>query len=522
MPLVLFGLGTTDGWTTVIASKQGLLGIIDYTVFAQAQINLAHALDQANAVLSGGTISGTFSFDQDTPVGRIAINSGGGDTTYTQGTDALDANSFYLLTCDVDGNDTYNCAAGANAGILNPVSICLDLAGNDIYASLDDPADAGGIGDDLHSQQGTGRWGNGILVDYAGDDTYTTSMAGQGSGFFGWGLLYDVQGNDAYTGTSFVQGSAFCGVGILHDSGGADAYTADGLSQGFGDIWGLGVLSDKGADPDTYFSKWDGATGSTINVYSQGAAAGFGGDAVNAPVIWDGGIGLLVDSGGDDSYSCGVRGQGHGYWFSTGVFDDRAGNDTYEGDAFIQGSGSVFGSGIMLDRAGNDLYNSQYATRGFPLEDLSLGGGTNYALGWFLDGGGDDNYTSASYALGCGVLNALAYFCDMGNGIDHYNIPVNAGDNEKTLGRGYLTQSAVEGDVRETQPTLGLFVDCGGADLYDANFASIPSGSIGSVAAGDNLGWYRFGYTNDFTNNFRLDEFGAGLDGTGITGFEFP
>lgn len=524
--LVLFGLTSTDSWATVTASNMPWIDYINYSQFAQGQINLAHALDQANAVLSSGTITGTFSFDQDTPIGRIVINSGGGDTTYTQGTDDADPNSYYLLICDVDGNDIYNCAAGANASILNPVSICLDLAGNDAYNTLDDPTD--GIWNDWRSQQGTGRWGNGILVDFAGNDTYETAQAGQGSGFFGWGLLKDNQGDDTYTGCDFVQGSAYCGVGILWDGGGTDNYSAFASAQGYGDIWGIGLLADKGTNIDSYFAQWDTITAPTdARGYTQGAAAGFIG-TTTIPVIYDGGIGAVVDSGGDDTYTAFVRNQGFGSEWSTGILDDRSGNDTYETAAFGQGAASNFGSAIFMDRAGNDKYNPAYATRGFDLGNLTLGAGHNYSSAWFLDGSGDDDYSEQSYGLGTGVLNGWGYFCDMGNGADKYAIPLNADDNLKTLGRGYLDPSTdpdpplADGDPREGQPTFGLFIDCGGVDTYDANYASIPSGSIGNVAAGDNLGWFRFNYTNDVTNHFRLGETGTGLDGSGIVGFEFP
>lgn len=523
----MFGLGSDDSGATWYANNTPYACVMDYTIYAQAAINLAHALDQANAVLSGGTITGTFSFDQDTPIGRIVINSGGGADTYTQTEDAVDPSGYYLLICDVDGDDIYNCNAGANGNMFNPVSINLDLAGADNYNNLDDYEDGGGLGDDTHSQQGAGRWGIGFLVDYAGNDTYTTSQAGQGFGVVGWGVLYDKTGTDTYLGVNHIQGSALCGVGILFDGGGTDNYHASGQAQGYGDIWGIGLLSDKGTEADAYFAEWDAAVVPTdVRAYCQGAAAGFGGfnaDPITLPVNWDGGIGTLVDSGGDDTYTSFARSQGFGVNWGTGICDDRAGNDTYETDAIGQGCALTFGAGIMMDRAGNDKYNTGYETRGFPLEIHTLGSGFNYSVGWFLDGGGDDEYVEQSFGLGTGALNGWGYFCDMGNGVDSYSIPLNADDNEKTLGRGYMDPNSevADGDGREAQTTFGLFIDCGGTDTYDAKYATIPSGSIGNVSAGNAMGWYRFGYDNDVANNFRLFEFGAGLDGSGTTGFEF-
>lgn len=526
----LFGLDTTD-FTTFTATVRPYACVINYTIFAQAAIDLAHALDQANAVLSGGGITGTFSFDQITPIGRILINSGDGATTYAQTASETDPSGYYLLICDVDGNDTYNCCAGASGNMFNPVSINLDLSGDDTYAALDDYTDANGLNDDFASQQGAGRWGVGILMDYAGSDHYNTSQAGQGTGIVGWGLLYDAGGDDHFFGVNHVQGSGMCGVGILYDGGGMDDYHSWAYAQGFGDIWGLGMLLDKGAETDNYFAEWDATVAPTtfaspqnaaINAsFCQGAAFGLRTTATY-PVVLDGGVGALIDGGGDDTYTCGVFGQAVGFWFATGVLDDRAGNDAYDGDWYVQGSTAHYATSILMDRQGNDTHNAAYATRGFPLENCATCGAHDHSVSWLLDGAGDDQYFVSGLALGCGNVNGWGYFCDMGAGVDAYHIPNDPNYNLTTLGRGHLSGEVPEGDGRETEITFGLFVDCGGADTYDASYASIPSGSIGNVAAGNDLGWYRFGYDQDFANDFRLSELGTGQDGSGVTGFEFP
>jgi hypothetical protein len=518
LPFTLFGLSTPDGGTTWEATVQPFACVFNYLLFAQAMVDLAHALDQADSVLSAG-VSGTFSFDQDSPIGKIVINSGDGPTTYAAGD--------YVLICDCDGGDTYNCSAGANSSILNPISICLDLAGSDTYNAIDDYTD--GVNTDYASQQGTGRWGVGILVDYNGDDEYHASLASQGSGIFGWGLLYDKTGNDTYFGVDHVQGSGLCGVGILYDGGGQDSYHCWHGAQGFGDIWGLGILCDQGSDPDDYYAEWDATVGpavfaspqnTDINAnFAQGAAFGLRTTA-NFPVLWDGGVGALIDAGGDDDYTCGVFGQGVGFWFCTGVLDDRGGNDQYEGDWYVQAATAHYACSILMDRAGDDDYNKNYATRGFPLQNVTVGGAHDHSVSWLLDGAGSDEYYVPGLSLGTGNVNGWGYFIDMGSGTDTYS-PTDAGFNTITLGRGHLSGEVPDGDAREQEKTFGLFIDCGGADTYAATYATIPSGSIGDVNAGDNLGWFRYGYTNDFAGDFRSNEFGTGLDDVGTTGFEF-
>ena len=42
---------------------------------------------------------------------------------------------------------------------------------------------------------------------------------------------------------------------------------------------------------------------------------------------WAGGVGMLVEGGGDDTYSCSVFGQGCAYWYGVGLLVDKAGAD---------------------------------------------------------------------------------------------------------------------------------------------------------------------------------------------------
>src|SRR5207253_8090478 len=68
---------------------------------------------------------------------------------------------------------------------------------------------------------------------------------------------------------------------------------------------------------------------------------------------------MLVDEGGDDTYTIGEMGEGAAY-FGAGLLLDAAGNDSYvltRGDG--QGHGGPNGIGILADRSGNDHYYAE-------------------------------------------------------------------------------------------------------------------------------------------------------------------
>src|ERR1051326_2617434 len=146
-----------------------------------------------------------------------------------------------LLIIDLGGDDTYDCHVGAANGLIGrPISICIDLGGNDTYR--------GGT-----LTQGAGVFGIGILVDCGGNDTYEGKHLCQGAGLYGVGILADYGGNDSYTGDINAQGAGMFGVGILWDKMGDDHYVARECSQGYGYTGGLGLLLD-GSGDDTYFA----------------------------------------------------------------------------------------------------------------------------------------------------------------------------------------------------------------------------------------------------------------------------
>jgi hypothetical protein len=167
-----------------------------------------------------------------------------------------------------------------------------------------------------------------------------------------------------------------------------------------------------------------------------------------------GGIGILRDAKGDDSYVTSVFGQASGFAMGVGVLADGGGNDTYEGLWYVQGANAHTSVSLFLDSSGNDQYDPT-----FPIAATSIGVGHDFSVALHLDLGGDDHYKAPGLGLGAGNSNGVG-------------ILVNVGGTDTFEGPGPLMLGAASvGDassdlVRRKMPTYGLFVKAGGGATY--------------------------------------------------------
>lgn len=362
--------------------------------------------------------------------------------------------SGYLLTIDTGGDDFYLGPAG-NTSWANPVSVSLDLSGDDLYHAV--VQDQGGPRSDrlFSPSQGCGVFGYGMQVDLAGNDRYSSSEFAQGCGIFGVGILRDAAGNDSYLGTGHLQGSGWFGSGILIDNAGNDSYYLFQFGQGYGGTLGVGVLLDCAGD-DTYYAEpgkegdapFSGPHSPVINLnFAQGFAFGRRGD-LNDGHSWAGGIGILVDGAGDDNYTAGIYALGSAYWHALGICVDKSGNDSYMSAHYTLGAPPHFAVGCFIDCAGDDRYTGYLRQ--------SIGHARDFSLGWFEDGGGNDLYQAGMLSLGAGDECAIGVLWDKG------------GDDTYLLwGEGLgQTRSSTAAGLRSLQLCAGLFVDGSGHDRY--------------------------------------------------------
>lgn len=454
----------------------------------------------------------------------LRIDTSAGAILLSPGTDDVhgDDEGALLLHIELGGADTYTGGAGATADADNPVSVLVDLGGDDTYGYTIAPDDhdldgvlssdedgrssANGyyVSASMTGRQGSGRYGIGLLYDLGGsDDAYASLRMSQGFGSLGVGILADAGGDDTYAAETGAQGAGVFGVGLLYDGGGADTYRAWSFAQGFGYVGSGGLAYDRDGD-DIWWSDPGNDYGGTTLYYSpqlasgqgnssftQGAGFGLRGDAYS---VWlAGGLGVLRDAAGDDAYTAGVFAQATGYWEGTGVLADGAGDDTYDALWYIQGGAAHFALAILIDAAGDDKYNPNFT----PL-NVMLGSGHDFSVGVAIDGAGDDVYRYTTLAAGASNCQGVGVFVD-NDGSDTYQA---ASSYSTGLGN-----HSGECATRLTADSEGFFLDAGG----DADTYVWPVGDTRAPADDSSFGIAWSGVSG---------EYGGAVDGDGRTGFE--
>jgi hypothetical protein len=367
-----------------------------------------------------------FLFRALTPLGIVAIGDGASQNYAGE----------FLLVVDLGGDDCYHLRFKRDRNII----IIIDLGGNDIYrVDKDNNYVYTGYSRELILKP-VGICGYEFMYDEEGDDVYHSSNFSLGAGLLGIGLLWDRKGNDAYFGDTFSMGAGCFGIGMLRDDEGDDHYRAALFSQGFGFVGGFGALVD-GDGHDIYFT---GNKYKDVLRYhdhyltlSQGFAYGI------RPLV-SGGVGLLADFTGNDTYLSDIFGQGSSYWWGFGGLVDFSGNDRYLSFQYAQGAGTHMTVGILLDEDGDDIYYSK---------GVSQGCGHDLAAGLLCDLSGNDNYNAHDLSQAAGSANGLGMLLDL-KGNDGYYVKSSANT------QGY-------GDPRRDYGSIGIFLDLKGEDHYE-------------------------------------------------------
>ena len=373
----------------------------------------------------------------DTPSGAIIIGSNT-DNTYQ-----LDKMRDVAVVIELGGNDTYY---EGTVGTDRPVLVVIDLAGNDVYRG-----NQPGI-------QGGALLGASMLLDLAGDDLYHAQEVAQGSTLAGVGILVDYAGDDRYIGVRRVQGQAIGGLGLLVDRDGKDDYRAAMWAQGFGGPLGFGLLDDFSGD-DHYFcgGMWQDSYPETPGMEGWGQGVGAG-----LRQVANGGIGAILDGGGDDVYEFDYLAHGGGYWCGLGFARDFGGNDQR-----------------LITRA---AYNGG-ARRERSFQRFGSGWGCHYALGFLFDDAGDDQYEGTIMGTGMAWDCSMGVLCDFA-GNDQYRptggltqgtgaqmgfgilFDYTGDDQYKGYGQGYAPGGISYHDLPGCGGNFSFVVDYGGQDQY--------------------------------------------------------
>ncbi len=377
-------------------------------------------------------------------------------------------------------------------------------------------------------RQGSGRLGIGIIADYgAGDDWYGSLRMSQGFGILGVGILLDDGGDDRYASESFSQGSALFGTGLLLDLAGQDELLAWHGCQGYGGTLGFGAVVNLGDSPDTYHAVAGDenaapsagpttppssapATGRDTVIFPwsenqalnrnlcQGAAAGVPPFNIYTEGIMSGGLGLLVDGGGDDYYRAGVGAQGRAEWAGRGNLVDHGGNDRYDSSALAQASADNYSLAVLLDYDGNDQFNVTVNR----LHHSHLASAGEFSAAVVYNISGSDRYVANARAASFSRYNSISLFIDT-DGADTYEM----GDST-TLGMAMSHQDY----TRKQYLTRALFIDGGGVDrYYRPDMVNNDDASPAAPAIGNNSIWEQ-----NFSNSY-YGERGNAMDTEGYT-----
>ena len=404
-----------------------------------------------------------------------AVEGFSGDVVATAGTRASDRDVLLgpgrttitgsaALVIDLGGDDTWRRAAVVDDE-ATPVSVVLDLDGNDEYAS-ESPGPCSAAGRIA------------LLVDRRGKDRYTSGRLGQAASTLGFAALVDGDGDDVYSAADYAQGFTFCGVALLVDRAGNDRYDAWAFAQGAGLGDGFAACVDGGGNdqyvanghwPDVYGDSGPGSFQGVSQGYSTGIRQARSDNVAEVEI--PGGFAALLDFGdGKDRYESGNFSQGGAYFFGFGLMYDDGGDDVNHGYRYSQGFGVHQAAGMRWDAGGNDVYVTKCAA--------NCGAAWDEGVGFFVDDAGNDQYDVGGLALGGAAETAIAVFID-GGGNDRYG---GGGGNDSQGGSG-------AGDYHEKEgvpQSLSVLIDLGGG----ADSFTRAGRDDATIATGDRFGLF--------------------------------
>jgi len=510
--------------------RRYLLGVEGRRALYAASARIAFAVEDADLQRFAGLMG--VNFEVYTSAGWIIMRDAADHVHPDDGKDIL-----FLL--DLGGDDEYLNPVASNTSPLNPVSIAIDLAGNDVYHyetqktpyDRDDflPADKHGRfrGDEYYGnislsrtyRQGAARNGIAMLFDFGkGEDSYQSLRCSQGCAYLGVAVLFDDGGEkNTFLAEDMSQGMAQFGIALNIVAGeGENHFEAFSHSQGYGYVGGVAIHVSKGGktsyicnigDPDQggiplyYTSQRPGKGNSS---FCQGAGQGRRtDDKAGQKEFLSGGIGILRNICGDTTYIASIMASGFGYWDSSmGILSDGCGNDTIDVLQYGIGSAAHFGTGIVaFGGKGTLTVNSTYADA---THNVVIGASNDLSIGAFINEERDATINITGLSTGTSTCTSIGMFIQNG-GKSHFIV---SGSNSSA--------TANSGCEKERPGAKGIALMIAvGENTYE-----YPGGNV--TGPGRGLDWGRRGHNVPPERAVELGiaaEHAAGLDRTkGETG----
>ncbi len=293
---------------------------------------------------------------------------------------------------DLGGSNWFQTRAGGTGGI-RAAALHLDLFGGNVYQ--------GG-----HFVQGSGFLGVGILASYAGNNSYSADAYAQGCGFFGVGALMNLKGNNEYTLKFGGQSFALFGSSLLWNRGGGNHYSAkEGMAQAASSTLGVAFLVDNEGN-NTYVCGVLGQGGKRAGGIGQGGSTGVRGDPWLGTPSFYGGVSFLYNSGSHNRFEIPWLGQGSAYFLSAGILVAEGSDDTFRADYDAQGQGLHLAAGLLLKRGGNSAFKGGWG---------SIGVGADRSVGMLINTEGNNTFQTTDQGGGTARKPAaLGVFIDLG------------------------------------------------------------------------------------------------------------
>lgn len=414
------------------AAAAALAPIADVRVLEQ----LKSLPDDGDVRVSG--VSGTVAARIDTPSGAIVIG-GKGSNTYQ-----FDQMGDVAVVIDLGGNDTYY---EGTVGTDRPVLIVIDLGGSNTFRGSKPGIQGGAV------------LGISMLLNLGDHNTYEAADIAQGSALAGVGIQIDYGSNNRYRGVRRLQGQAIGGIGILLCRGGKNDYHAAMWAQGFGGPLGFGLLDNANGDNHYYCGgMWRDSYPETPGYEGWGQGVGAG-----IRQVADGGIGVILDNGGENVYEFDYLSHGGGYWCGLGFARDFGGNTKR-----------------LITRT---AYNGGPRTQP-SFQRFGCGWGCHYSLGFCFDDAGNNVYEGTIMGTGMAWDCSMGVLCDFGRGNNHYTATggftqgtgaqmgfgilfhYDGDDVYEGYGQGYATPSISYHSLPACGGNFGFLIDYGGNDKY--------------------------------------------------------
>ena len=361
------------------------LGRVDQAALARGMAVLLQAADHLQRTLALRAWPALV-WQHRTPWGLVRL-----DTTRQSGRHlVLDP----LLWVSLGGDDHYRFRPRSGR---NPVSVFMDLRGNDAYISEHEGADPS-----------VGFLGLGLLWDGDGRNQYSGTWLAQGAALMGAGVLVDAlragAAGSQMEATGHAQGFALDGLALLMAGSGDDVMTALTHAQGsagpLGAAWLINTAgNDRYVLGNARLVQASSQLPERNASMGQGAGRGWRGreDAPDTP----GGVGLLVDLAGDDHYTAQVFAQGVGFQQGMGVLVDAGGNNHHTAAWYALGAAAHQAVGVFwASGAGADVYEVSHSS--------ALGAATERSGGWFENPQGCFTASVGAFSKGASRLQSTA------------------------------------------------------------------------------------------------------------------